>query len=237
MAFWKNREAVLGAVQRDWRALAQADVSLRGDREIVTEAVRQRGMALQWASPELRGDREIVLQAVRMTGQALRYASKELRADREVVLEAVTEVGLALKYAAKELQNSPELMLQAVRMWGDQALEALGASDELKTEPLLKGDAPRLNPLAVPGAQGVICIITEMDKESNDIKFRASVGLGGTEKEFTLHSGATVRSLAAQFRENQALRPRQAIPYIHLVMPGSGAVSPFDVDKPLVAFF
>jgi hypothetical protein len=30
MAFWKNREAVLGAVQRDWRALAQADVSLRG---------------------------------------------------------------------------------------------------------------------------------------------------------------------------------------------------------------
>ena len=60
----REREVVLAAVQRDWRALKYASAELRADREVVLAAVRHDGFAFPYASAELKADRDFVLAAV-----------------------------------------------------------------------------------------------------------------------------------------------------------------------------
>ena len=43
-----DREVVLVAVARDWRALVHAAEELKGDRELVLAAVKQNGRALEF---------------------------------------------------------------------------------------------------------------------------------------------------------------------------------------------
>eukprot|EP01052_Picozoa_sp_SAG31_P058957 SAG31_NODE_18304_length_641_cov_0.710332_1_plen_118_part_10 len=81
-----DREAVLKAVQRNWKAFLYASDDLKGDRQVVLEVLKQDGPPahiLPLSSEELRGDREIVLEAVTQDGVALQYASEELKGDRQ----------------------------------------------------------------------------------------------------------------------------------------------------------
>jgi hypothetical protein len=72
-----DRELVLCAVRRDFRALELAAAALRDDRSIVEEAVANVGHALAYASAALRDEESVVLRA----GPAgFRHASARLRA-------------------------------------------------------------------------------------------------------------------------------------------------------------
>eukprot|EP00971_Amphidinium_carterae_P046421 914009-Amphidinium_carterae.1 len=93
-----DREGVLAAVKKNWRALKHASVSCRGDREIVLAAVKQDWHALHYAAlssrtyepaESCRGDRAIVLAAVQQDSQYLALAaSDELLEDSSFAVEA-----------------------------------------------------------------------------------------------------------------------------------------------------
>ena len=60
-----NRDFMLDAVKKTWKALEHAGKSIKNDGEIIFEALKQDAQALKWASKDLRSDRKFMLQAIR----------------------------------------------------------------------------------------------------------------------------------------------------------------------------
>ena len=106
-----DREAVLGAVKVDGRALQYVgkyqvnhySEIYQHDEEIVCAAVNQDGSALKYACEDMIDTKKIVMSAVTQDGSALKYASSNMRDDEVVVRAAVASDDMALQHASYRL--------------------------------------------------------------------------------------------------------------------------------------
>lgn len=76
-----DKELVLHAVKRCWKALEYASCEVRSDEDVVAAALAQNPLALQFAADNIKNDYNLVLEIVKKDPQALMFASKKLRAD------------------------------------------------------------------------------------------------------------------------------------------------------------
>eukprot|EP00933_Yihiella_yeosuensis_P071773 TRINITY_DN80004_c0_g1_i1.p1 TRINITY_DN80004_c0_g1~~TRINITY_DN80004_c0_g1_i1.p1 ORF type:complete len:884 (+),score=185.80 TRINITY_DN80004_c0_g1_i1:95-2746(+) len=87
--FQADRDVVLAAVKRSWKALQFASEELQSDLEIATTALDQDLKAADFIGQSLWEDRIFVLFAVQKDWQYLELCSDKLLADPEIVLAAV----------------------------------------------------------------------------------------------------------------------------------------------------
>jgi hypothetical protein len=78
------------AVEKSARGIAEAPLSVRGNRTLMLNLVKRDGKAYQHASDELRDDEEVTKAAVSHAGnENLQYASPAMRANYDVAMLAV----------------------------------------------------------------------------------------------------------------------------------------------------
>mmetsp|Transcript_108744 Transcript_108744/g.318148 ORF Transcript_108744/g.318148 Transcript_108744/m.318148 type:complete len:492 (+) Transcript_108744:116-1591(+) len=127
---WKDREFVRSAVERDARALKDAEREIQTDRDVLIAAVREAcygEVALQFATPEMWTDQEFVLAVVERDARALQDVHPEIRADREVVLAAAREQDHgkhALECATPDMMANREFVLAVAGMQGKALMSA-----------------------------------------------------------------------------------------------------------------
>jgi hypothetical protein len=76
---WDSKVMVLNAVKTNPWLYGKASDALRMDRDIVIHAVRRFWRALQYVLPIFKDDNEIVDIAVRQNAEAIEYASARFR--------------------------------------------------------------------------------------------------------------------------------------------------------------
>jgi hypothetical protein len=113
-----DKEVVLVAVQKDYRAFRRANKELKKDKDFVLKVVSQNGKALMFACKRFRSDREVVFAAVQQCVDAFEAASDELKRDEDFVLKVVGLNGLALEHAGDEQKKKIKVVLTAVRQNG-----------------------------------------------------------------------------------------------------------------------
>ncbi|CAK0849574.1 unnamed protein product [Prorocentrum cordatum] len=117
-----DKEAMLAALEADWRELEFASRELRGDRDVALAAVRQDWRALRWISEELRSDLEVMLAAVQQDWCALSTSLEEFPLHRDVLLEMVRRNWQIWAQLPARLRADEELAAMAVaQSW--QALQ------------------------------------------------------------------------------------------------------------------
>jgi formylglycine-generating enzyme required for sulfatase activity len=112
--FFKDRDFMLEAVQKNGKSFNYASIEMKNDPELLLKAIQQNGLVLKYASDEIKNNKYIVLEAVKMCGMALEYASEILQDDIDVVTEAIKQDAWALDYASERLQNNKEIVSLAV---------------------------------------------------------------------------------------------------------------------------
>lgn len=145
----KDKNLVLSAVDKNWRAIQYASKDLQNDYDVVMTAIASQKQnstlfledqkrpfsVVDDESPELYVHNGVIVQS------PLAYAGK-LRSDKEVVLTAVKKNGLALGYASADLRNDSQIALEAVKGNG----MALGcASMNLRNNPQVVFEAVKEN--------------------------------------------------------------------------------------------
>ena len=91
-----NRDFVLDAVKRNYKALKHAGYKWRADKAIVLAAMAAEPenktssswRSVRYATKELRSDREFMVIALQLDAGNLVCASEDLKNDREIVLTA-----------------------------------------------------------------------------------------------------------------------------------------------------
>lgn len=131
------------AVRRDWHNLRVAPWTVRADREAVLGAVAQDERALAAAIDDLKSDRGFVVEAVRIRGEALRHATPELRGDKGVVLEAIAQDRLALRHASEAIKADPDVVAASMRLRRNGG-HLLCAAEELSAIPAVVREASHL---------------------------------------------------------------------------------------------
>jgi len=112
---YKDKQSLLGTLERNAFALEFASPELCEDYDVVKQAVSKDGRSLQYAAPSLRGDKEIVLLAMHNSGaSAFKFACEELRYEKQFVLSAVSLDGLALQHVLPELMDDDDVVKAAV---------------------------------------------------------------------------------------------------------------------------
>merc|ERR1712242_228252 len=76
-----DKELVLCAVNRSWKALQYAASELQSHLEVATLALAQNPLALQFTASNIKGNRDMVMDAVKKDPQTLKFASRKLQAD------------------------------------------------------------------------------------------------------------------------------------------------------------
>ncbi len=119
-------------------------------------------------------------------------------------------------------------MLEAVRQNGDALKHA---SEELRQYALLQPASVRMNALAVQGSVAPVCAVLSLELAEPAIRYKAALGLGGSEISGEILSGASLGDLASTLRDHMRSN------VIYLLLPGQDQpVSPLFVQSPLRDF-
>merc|ERR1719195_2492618 len=109
-----NRHFVLGAVQKNGKALKYTQNDFRHDFRVVLTAVMENADAFLDAAMILRCEKEVVRLAVQANGLVLEHTDQAWKHCREIVLAAVRQNGLALQFASTELRRDREILMAAI---------------------------------------------------------------------------------------------------------------------------
>merc|ERR1719330_1816079 len=100
-----DRDFVVEAVRRNWKALQFASVELRSDPGVCLEAVSQDWRAVGFfGTQEMRWQKELLIATLRGRWDLFEGAPEGMRADKDVALEACRQNGEAFRYASRALQ-------------------------------------------------------------------------------------------------------------------------------------
>lgn len=72
---WEAVQLAAKMYSKDFDALQQAKIALRGDAEVIKVVVAENGLGLKYAMPYVRHEREVVKMAIQQNSQAVFYAS------------------------------------------------------------------------------------------------------------------------------------------------------------------
>ena len=112
--FKKDRDVMLAAVQRRWRALEHASLELKDDSEIVSAALFQTGPN----SMDEDDDESFYRAKYSASWQAIKHAGETVRGDSELMLKAILHQSnnvQMLKYIDPGLRDNKDFMLNVLK--------------------------------------------------------------------------------------------------------------------------